>query len=255
MNIEMSFLVLLLVMARVGTFFVTMPILSLKQLPSVCKLAIICALSFMIYQWLPSIEIDVQNLLGFGMLVAREAVLGIVLGWITNMMFLAIQSAGDFIDSFAGLKMSTSYDPISGTSGSIYSSLFNWMGSLLFLMMNGHHYLIRGIVNSSFFLPIGASEWFQFELEGIVSVVTQSFLLSIQLALPMCMILFLVDIVLGLINRSVQQINVFILGMPLKLLVSFILMIILFGGMAQSMMWALDAVVQILDSAMRYMLV
>lgn len=255
MTIEMSFLVLLLVVARVGSFFVTMPILSMKQLLSIPKLAIVLSLSLMIYQWLPPIEVEVTSLLGLGLLAMREAVLGIVLGWMSNMMFLAIQSAGDLMDSFAGLKMSTSYDPISGASGSIYSNLFNWMGALLFLMMNGHHYLIRGIVNSCFFFPIGESDWFQFKLEGIVSVATQSVLLSIQLALPMCMILFLVDIVMGLINRSVQQINVFILGMPLKLLISFILMIALFGGVSQSMIWALDSVVQILDHAMRYMLV
>ncbi len=255
MTIEMSFLILLLVLARVGSFFVTMPILSMRQLPNVPKVAIILSLSFMIYQWLPPIEVEINTLLELGLLAMREAVLGIVLGWITNMMFLAIQSAGDLIDFFTGLKMSASYDPISGASGSIYSNLYNWLGALLFLMMNGHHYLIRGIVNSCFFLPIGNSEWFQFKLDGIVSVVTQSFLLGVQLALPMCMILFLVDIVLGLINRSVQQINVFILGMPLKLLSSFVLMILMVGTISQSVLWVLDNAVQVLDSAMRYLLI
>lgn len=255
MTIEMSFLLLLLVMARVGTFFVTMPILSMRQIPNIPKLAIIVSLSFMISQWLPDVQIEATNLLELGLLLAREAVLGIVLGWITNMMFLAIQSAGDWIDFFAGLKMSTSYDPISGASGSIYSNLYNWLGALLFFIVNGHHYLIRGIINSCFFLPIGESEWFSFKLESIVSVVTQSFILGIQLALPICMILFLVDIVLGLINRTVQQINVFILGMPLKLLISFVLMILMFGAMSQSIIWALDAVVSLLDNALRYMMV
>lgn len=255
MQIETSWILLLLVTARIGTFFVTMPILSMKQFPAMTKTAIILALSFMVTQWLPDPGIEVTHLLSLALLVMREAVLGLVLGWITNMMFLAIQSAGDLIDFFAGLKMATSYDPVSGASGSIYSNLYNWIGALLFLIMNGHHYLIRGIVNSCFFLPIGDSKWFQFDLNGIVNIMTQSFLLGIQLALPMCLILFLVDIVLGLINRSVQQINVFVLGMPIKLLVSFVLTMILFSGLTRSILWALDLVVQILDYAMRSVLV
>lgn len=254
MEIDVSFLVLLLVFARVGTFFVAMPILSMSQIPTIPKLAIILSLVFMIAQWLPPIGCEMNTLFELGLLVVKEAGLGLMLGWLTNLIFLAIPSAGDLIDFFAGLKMSANYDPISGTSGSIYSNLYNWLGALLFLMMNGHHYLIRGIVNSCFFLPIGSTDGFQLELEAVVTVVTQSFLLGIQLALPMCMILFLVDIVLGLINRTVQQINVFILGMPIKLIASFVLMLILFGGLMQSMMWVLDLVIQTLDQAMRFMM-
>lgn len=255
MSVETTFMMVLLVLARIGSFFVTMPLLSMRQIPSLAKGGIILALSFMVSQWLPAIELEATTLLAIGLLVARESVLGLVLGWVTNMIFLAIQSAGEFVDFYAGLKMSASYDPISGASGSIYSNLYNWLGAILFLAMNGHHYLLKGIVNSCFFLPIGGAEWFQFKLDGIVSVITQSFLLGIQLALPMCVILFLIDVVLGLINRSVQQINVFILGMPIKLLISFVLMIMLSAGISRSITWALDSVVQMLDVAMRYLLI
>lgn len=247
MEIPVALITFLLVLTRIGSYLVSMPILSGRQVPKIMKLGLVLALSYLSFLTIGVAEVlNGSNELELILFCVQEAVIGLLFGMVSTIVFLGIQTAGDFIDSFVGLKMSSSYDPITGSSGSIYSNLYNWLAVVLFFLMNGHHYLIKGIVNTFYFLPLGQTT-LELSLIQISMVITKSFLISIQLAIPICIILFLVDLILGIISRSVPQMNVFILGMPLKLLISFIMMGVIIVGIAKSIGLALDSVIQILN--------
>lgn len=248
MEIPATLLTFLLSLIRIGSYFVSTPVFSMKQIPKLVKLGLVVIISYLTWLTIGVISIEVgTSFLELGLVVLKETLVGLMLGMVSNLVFLGIQSAGDFIDFFAGLKMASNYDPITGVNSSLYSTLYNWLGAILFLMMNGHHYLIRGIVNSFNYLPIGTFDLAYLKVSQISIVLTKSFLVALQLAIPICVILFLVDIILGLISRSVPQINVFILGMPLKLLVSFGMIFLIISGIIQSVGLALDSVIQILN--------
>lgn len=248
MDIPIALISFLLLVTRIGSYFVSMPVFSGRQIPQLMKLGLVLALSYLTYLVIePTIDFTVSNWMELVLLCVQEAVIGLLFGTVSTIVFLGIQSAGDFIDLFAGLKMSTNYDPITGSSGSIYANFYNWLAVVLFFMMNGHHYLIKGIVNTVFFLPLGETGLIELSLYQVSMAITKSFLISLQLAIPVCMVLFLVDLILGIISRSVPQINVFILGMPLKLVVSFVMMILIIVGITKSIGLALDSVVQVLN--------
>lgn len=247
MEVSVALITFLLVLTRIGSYLVSMPILSGRQIPKMMKLGLVLALSYLSFLTIGVAEVlNASNWLELILLCVQEAVIGLLFGMVSTIVFLGIQAAGDFVDLFAGLKMSNSYDPITGSSGSIYSNLYNWLAVVLFFFMNGHHYLIKGVINTFYFLPLGQTT-LELSLMQISMVITKSFLISIQLAIPICMVLFLVDLILGIISRSVPQINVFILGMPLKLLISFIMMGVIIVGIAKSIGLALDSVIQILN--------
>ena len=248
MDIPITLISFLLLITRIGSYFVSMPIFSGRQIPKLMKFGLILALSYLTFLVTePTTDLVISNWMELVLLCVQEAVAGVLFGTVSTIVFLGIQAAGDFIDLFAGLKMSNNYDPITGSSGSIYANFYNWLGVILFFMMDGHHYLIKGIVNTVFFLPLGEVGLMELSLSQVSMAITKSFLISLQLAIPVCMILFLVDLILGVISRSVLQINVFILGMPLKLIVSFVMMMLIIVGITKSIGLALDSVVQILN--------
>lgn len=242
-----NYLTFLLILVRIASYIFTIPVFSMRQISSVVKLGIVLVLTVVTFSTLPEQVITVNSLIELGFLVIQEVLLGLILGYTSTIIFLAIQSAGDLIDFTAGLKMSASYNPITGVSSSLYSSLYNWLAVILFFNIDGHHYLLKGIVNSFYFLELGQEYLHLLKLDSIIYLISRFFLISIQLALPVGVILFLVDIILGMISKVIPQINVFLLGMPAKIAVSFIMHFVLILGIIQSTSWALDSVMSIFD--------
>ena len=242
-----NYFTFLLILVRIASYLFTMPVFSMRQISSVVKLAVVWVISVITLSTLPDQSIVVNSLIEFGFMVIQEVCLGLVLGYVSMIIFLGIQSAGDLIDFTAGLKMSASYDPITGTSSSLYSSLYNWIAVILFFNLNGHHYLLKGIVNSFYFLELGQEYLHLLKVESFIYLISRFFLISIQLALPVAIVLFLVDIILGMISKVIPQINVFLLGMPAKIAVSFLIHLFLIVGVIQSISWALDSVMSTLD--------
>lgn len=242
-----DYLTFLLVLVRIASFLFTMPVFSMRQISIIVKLAIVLVLSVITMTTFENQIIIVSSLIELGFLVIQEALLGVILGYTATIIFLGIQSAGDLIDLTAGLKMSASYDPITGVSSSLHSSIYNWLAVILFFNMNGHHYLLKGIVNSFYFFGIGQEYLHLLKVESIVYLIIRFFLIAIQLALPVGIVMFLVDVILGMISKVIPQINVFLLGMPAKIGVSFIIHLFLMVGLFQSISWALDSVMSTFD--------
>lgn len=244
---EIVYLNLLLVLARVSSFFFASPLFSIRNVPKAAKLVIALGVTIIVSMTTPVEQIEPSGLIQFGGMIIREALMGVVLGYSVNIMFLGIQSAGEFIDVFAGLQMSSSYDPITGTNGTFYSNVYNWIAMLVFFNMDGHHYLITGIVNSFLFLPVGENVLFELDINIVTNLLVKTFYISVQLGFPIAVILFLIDVILGTISRVVPQINVFILGMPVKLLVSAILFILMITGVLNGISWGIGLVVEMFD--------
>lgn len=242
-----DYLTFLLILVRIASYLFTMPVFSMRQIPSIVKLAVVFVLSLITLSTLPSHSIAVNSLLELGFMVIQEAFLGLILGYVSLIIFLGIQSAGDLIDLTVGLKMASSYDPITGTSSSLYSSFYNWIAVILFLNLNGHHYLLKGVMNSFYFLELGQEYLHLLKVESFIYLISRFFLISIQLALPIGIVLFLADVILGMISKVIPQINVFLLGMPAKIGISFMLHLFLVVGVIQSISWALDSVMSTLD--------
>ncbi|MGL4338009.1 MAG: flagellar biosynthetic protein FliR [Turicibacter sp.] len=251
---QQSFEIFILVLVRVSSFFVVSPFFSMRQIPQLVKLAIILVISYLTSATLPLVNLEMNHFLSFGMSLIQEVMIGLALAYVCHIIFLGISSAGDLIDTFAGVKMASMYDPIAGTNGSLYSNLYNWLALILLLNLNVHHYLIKGLINSFYVLPPTNDNLLSFSLDSIVTLVTTSFMIAIQLALPVGIILFFVDVILGMISRTVPQINVFVLGMPIKLIVSFLVFLLLITGILQSISWALESVISSLDQFIKAMI-
>ena len=181
-------------------------------------------------------------------LIVKEALVGLLIGLIAFIIVSALQVAGGFVDFQMGFAIANVVDPQTGAQSPLTGQYFYMIALLFLLAVDGHHLIIDGIFTSYQFVPIDAYLPLHEETiaEFIIQTFNYMFTIAFQMAIPIVGTLFLVDIALGIIARSVPQLNVFVVGLPLKIFVSFMAILIflslfmtavenLFGTMLQTM--------------------
>ncbi|WP_029190956.1 flagellar biosynthetic protein FliR [Ornithinibacillus scapharcae] len=216
-----SFPVFLLILVRVLGFFVTMPLLSYRTIPIQFRIGLSFFLAFMMFYTIDSSGFVLNELFFF--LIFKEALVGILVGLIGYIIISAVQVAGGFIDFQMGFAIANVMDPQTGAQSPITGQYFYIIALLFLLSVDGHHLLIDGIVNSYTFIPIDTFIPFHDGniAEFVIRAFNSMFLIAFQISIPIVGCLFLVDVALGIVSRTVPQLNVFVVGLPLKILVSF----------------------------------
>lgn len=215
------FTALILVFIRISSFFLAVPFMFPKSFPNTVKVLLLISISFMI---LPNVNIahvaDINsNYLLISQAVA-EVITGLVLGFVTNLCFVAIRLAGNLLDLQAGFAMMTLFDPTTNSNVTLIENIFYMLATMLFFLANGHHVLIGAIIDSFNTINIGNYIIYDKTMLAVAKNFSDFFLLGIRIALPIVLILLITDIVMGLVARTVPQLNVMILGLPLKILLS-----------------------------------
>ena len=225
-----QFSVYLLIFVRLASFFITMPIFSYRTIPAQHRIGISALLAWIMYYTVssPGFEIDGLYLL----LVLKEALVGLMIGFFAYMMFSAVQTAGGFIDFQMGFSMANVIDPQTGVQSPLMGQYLYTFALLFLLAIDGHHLLLDGIFYSYEFIPL-STDFLPFGNEEILTLMleffTQAFIIAFQMSIPIVGSLFLVDIALGIVARTVPQMNIFVIGFPIKIIVSLILIVITMG--------------------------
>ncbi|MDC3416380.1 flagellar biosynthetic protein FliR [Aquibacillus salsiterrae] len=219
----------LLIFVRLTAFFATVPIFSYRNIPNQFKIGAAFFLS-----WIMFYTMDIPVLLFdelFILLLVKEALIGLLLGLIAYIILVTVQVAGGFIDFQMGFAIANVIDPQTGAQSPLMGQYFYTIALLFLLTVNGHHLLINGIFYSYQTLPIdklyslGDESFVQF----IMELFNRMFLIAFQLSIPIVGCLFLVDVAMGIVARTVPQLNVFVVGIPLKILVALVALFVFMG--------------------------
>lgn len=151
-----------------------------------------------------------------------EVINGLILGLISNIAFEVLLMAGSLIDVHIGLSMVNTIDPNSKASTTITGNLLHYVALVIFFIIDGHHMLIKSLIETFTLLPIGKGLLDGDTIMIIIEIISNYFIIGLKIALPIIVIILLTDILMGLISRAVPQINVMILGMPVKMLIGII---------------------------------
>lgn len=211
----------LLILIRITSFIWISPGFSNQRVPSLAKLAFSMGLAFTVFG---ATEMPAASLSPglFVALILKEVLIGIAVGYIMVLFFSAMEMAGNFVDFQVGFSMSMAYDPALGVNASYYGQLYYWIALIVFFLTDIHHHVIRTLVQSFQYLPTTQLSIPYFGMEGIVHIFASVFETALKLALPLILIALLSEIILALLSRTVPQINVLILGMPMKIFLSLI---------------------------------
>lgn len=156
----------------------------------------------------------------------NEVMTGIILATIVNICFDFIKFAGAWMDTHIGLSMINIFDASSQSTSTLLSNIFHWIGIMVFFLIDGHHMLIKSLIESFQVVSLGTTIIYQETINQIFLSISKYFVIGLKIAIPIVLIIIIADICMGLVSRSVPQLNVMILGMPLKILVGFLCIIV-----------------------------
>jgi flagellar biosynthetic protein FliR len=223
---------LLLVFCRITSFFIVAPVFSARNVPNHFKVGFSFLITLVAFSTIDQNAMTIDGT--YLITVMKEIVIGLLLGFVAYLFFTVVQISGSFIDMQMGFSMANIIDPMTGTQSPILGNLKFMLAVLLFLTFNGHHYFIHAIIDSYKWVPL-SNQVFAHIYNGQVSdfllkSFASVFKLAFQMAAPMIAALFLIDVGLGILAKTAPQFNIFVIGMPLKILVGFILLTLLFPG-------------------------
>ncbi|GAC92073.1 flagellar biosynthesis protein FliR [Anoxybacillus flavithermus NBRC 109594] len=221
----------LLIFARVASFFVTMPLFSYRNVPNVHKIGFAFFISWLMFFSLDPKPLDIDGT--YMMLLIKEVLVGLLIGLVAFIIMSAIQIAGGFIDFQMGFAIANVIDPQTGAQSPLMGQYLYTIALFFLLAVNGHHMLLDGIFYSYQFIPLDHLVSFGNEqiAEQVVRLFQAMFVIALQMAIPIVGCLFLVDVALGIVARTVPQMNIFVIGLPVKIIVSFVLFVIVFSSM------------------------
>ncbi len=213
----------LLVFTRVSGLVATAPVLGNRAVPGGVKASLSALLALLL---LPAVSLPPDGLpsttLALALAVARELGLGLALGFLASLVFLAVQLAGELMDMQFGFSMVNVIDPQFGIQVPLIGNFLYLLAILILLLTDGHHLLVWGLHRSFVLAPPGA-----FAITGNSTAVAVDsfsglFAVAISLAAPVVGVLLLTSVALGILSRTLPQMNVFLVGMPLKLIVGLL---------------------------------
>lgn len=211
--------VFFLVLARLSAFLIVGPLFSLPNIPGLVKIGLSFALAVIVLPLVDSAE-AVNSIAGwnFVLALAREILVGLAIGFITSLVLSALAFAGTMIDMQIGFFMSMIFDPMAGAMAGIISRFIQLLGVAVLLAVNGHHMIIAALVKSYAVVPVNSAQVHGANAMFLIKVFGQVISIGVQIAAPIIAVMLIIDVTLGLLARTAPQINVFMLGFPVKII-------------------------------------
>lgn len=224
--------VFLLALLRITAFLLFAPVFSSRVLPTLARLGFAFFLTLILfYSGGLSVSLPSLSLWELSLYALKEFLVGLLLGFYVSLIFSAFQLAGTIYGYQMGFGIISVLDPEAMESVSLTGQLKYLMAIMLFFSTNSHHGLIMALFNSFKFLSIGGMKLKEGLIKELFLMLTGSFLIALQIALPIMAILLIIDISLGIIGRTIPQLNVFIIGFPLKIAIAFLTLIFILPGL------------------------
>lgn len=209
---------------RIVALLGTAPVLGDSSIPIRIKLAFGLALTLVIAPGLPPMPaISPASFAGLE-ITARQVLIGTALGLTMRVAFAAVQTAGEFTGLQMGLSFASFFDPSTGANTAVLARLMNIIAILVFLAVNGHLLVLAGLAHTFDVLPIGAASLAPDGWRVLFDWSSQVLISGMLLALPLIIVLLSINLALGILNRTAQQLSVFAVGFPISLMVGLILL-------------------------------
>ena len=228
---EVEMLAFILVFLRVSTFLVAWPLFSVYNVPAHLKILLAISISMVLFPVISKVGLEGKGFEeNIAWLAAKEVLTGLCLGFVTRLFFFAVAFGGSLIATSSGLANGSIFNPTMGTNTTTVEQFYATLATLLFLALNGHHYFLTGLAQSFETIPLSISGT---DLALLASKFSDSGLLlqrvseaGIKISAPVLVSIFIMNVVMGIIGKTVPQINVFATSMPVNFMAALFVMII-----------------------------
>lgn len=203
---------------RITSIMMVVPVYGYTAIPVTIRMALSFLVTCFIFPLHPEIAVTFgSGIIEFFGAVVKEVVIGVSVGLVTTFIFHGIMFAGHVIGHSMGFTMINVLDPQTQANVPIISQILNLFVIILFLLVGGHHFLIMAIDEMFVRIPIGAGVLTSELVEGFTRLSADIFVIGVKLGAPVLVAILVTEFVLGFLARTVPQMNVWILGFPLKI--------------------------------------
>ena len=214
----------LLLFARISGLFAFFPFFSHANIPISLKTAITLFMVIFLFPLAKPIHADI-SLLFLAFAIASELLIGFIAGLFLSIVFAMLQLAGMQISFVMGFTMANVIDPQTSTSIPLMSQFLSLIGLMIILAFNGHHQMLLFISESLELLPLGAFYPQSNIVVYLAKAITGMFVYGFILSFPVVAFSLLLDAVFGMLMKTMPQFNLLVIGFPIKIAVSFIVLI------------------------------
>lgn len=228
MDLSISTLTLeafLLVLVRTGGFLSVAPIFGHKSINAKLRVLIAFCVALAIFSATDQTMPEYSTVFGFSMLIVKELLVGLSFGFTASFVMAVLVMAGEFIDREIGFTMSSNFDPSIGAMVTITGELYDKMVLLVVVVSNLHYFILKAIARSFELIPIGRVEInFPYIYTNVIGFIGEYFSIGFRIAMPVFLGATMLNIILGVLAKSSPQLNMFAVGLQLKVLVGLLLL-------------------------------
>jgi flagellar biosynthetic protein FliR len=221
----------MLVFFRIVSVLWFIPLLSSRFVSVTFKAGLSLLIAFLLFNSVNiTVSVDVlNNPYSFLLLALREVFIGITIGFIAKIIFSSIGAAGDIMSLQTGFSFAQFMDPFTMAQVSVLEQFKNLLAIMIFFAIDAHYIVFQAISASFTELPIGVATLREPLLRYVVNATTRVFSLGFKIGAPVIVTLFLVDLAFGMLSRMIPQVNIFIEGVPIKILIATIMLTVSLG--------------------------
>ncbi|MBQ4284498.1 MAG: flagellar biosynthetic protein FliR [Lachnospira sp.] len=214
-----QFEIFILILMRMASFIFVAPFFNTANTPRRSKVALAFFLTVLIYSLNTDVVIEYDGIFEYVAIVLKEVVVGLILGVMTSFCVQIIMFAGKIIDLDVGLAMAQIFDPTTHMQVGILGNFYYYILLLLLMVSGMHHYLIEAIFETYKVIPIGKLTLSPSIYETVVGFMSDYFIIGFRIALPVFAATLILNVILAILARVAPQMNMFVVGMQLKIFV------------------------------------
>lgn len=212
----------LLILVRVASFIYIAPFFSMSNTPSRVRVGLAIFISVLLYQSGPKQEIVYDTLIGYSIIVMKEAITGFLIGFGANLCTAVVAFAGQVADMEMGLSMASLFDPTTKQQTTITGVYYNYMVLLLLMISGMHRYLLKAMAETYELIPVNGSVLHdEALLQALISFMGDYIIIGFRICLPIFAVMILLNAILGILAKVSPQLNMFAVGIQMKMLVGF----------------------------------
>ena len=212
-----QFVLFLLLFVRITSMIVVAPLLGHQSVPVYVKVGLGMFLSFVLYPLMAGkAHVDLQ-LFAFIVAVLQEAAVGLLIGFATGLLFAGVRFAGELVSVHMGLSFATMLDPESNQNNAVIGEFLYLFTALIFILMNGHHFLLEALYLSYSAVPIASFSFSSVAGGKLIDLSAMVFVIGVKFAAPVIVAMFINNVALAILSKVVPQMNIFSVSFPLNI--------------------------------------
>lgn len=239
-------LVTILVFTRIASIFGVIPIFGAKNTPVQTKVGLIFFVAIIVVPiQLSTFDLQIDSFIDLGGYMIIESLIGFSIGLVTLIILNAFYLAGSLVDRNIGFAMVSVISAQDESQLPVSANFFYIFALMIFIITDIHHLLIRTILDSYTAMPIGSNPIFGLIVFDYTEVLSYTFEIGFKMAAPFILVILIANILLGLLSKAMPGMNVFMIGMPLKIFVGLFVFYLVMGLYS-------DVVLGVFGEMMRY---